>query len=379
MTSRQQTRATADRASLIESHLPLAKSVARRYVGRGVELDDLVQVAAVGLVKAANRFDTRRGASFSAFAEPTIEGEIRHHLRDRSGTVRIPRELQRLGKRLRSRQSELAATLGRAPTLSELADAVDADTKEVERALAAELARDPISLPRPEDSGEAALDAEPYAGSDERLLLSERLHVLDERERQIVYLRFHADMTERQIAREVGISQAHVSRLLAGALTKLRAELAEEETPQKMRDTTPQPVVSPAVMAADTPESRPTKGAASGKPAAKAATGYSGRFLVRMSGDLHQQLAQAAEREHVSLNRFVTDALTESVTGDSPHEPDAVPAAEPAASVSDPSPAERPRNPRRTLRMVLAANVVVVVLAGTIAIVLLVLALRQGL
>ena len=133
-------------------------------------------------------------------------------------------------------------------------------------------------------------------------------------------------------------------------------------------------------MAADTPESRPAKAAASGKPAAKAATGYSGRFLVRMSGDLHQQLAQAAEREHVSLNRFVTDALAESVTGDSPHEPDAVPARRAGrASVSDPSPAERPRNPRRTLRMVLAANVVVVVLAGTIAIVLLVLALRQGL
>ncbi len=395
MTSRQQTLATADRESLIESHLPLAKSVARRYVGRGVELDDLVQVAAVGLVKAANRFDTRRGASFGAFAEPTIEGEIRHHLRDRSGTVRIPRELQRLGKRLRSRQSELAATLGRAPTLSELADAVDADTKEVERALAAELARDPISLPQPVAGAEAVVDAEPYAGSDNRLLLTERMHVLDDRERQIVYLRFHADMTERQIAREVGISQAHVSRLLAAALTKLRAELAEEETPGKTGDTTPPAVVSPAVMASDTPEGRPAKVAAAGKPAAKPAAGYSGRFLVRMSGDLHQQLAQAAEREQVSLNRFVTDALAESVTGESAHEPDAGAAAEPdagpaqepdagaaaqpATSVSDPSPAERTRNPRRTLRMVLAANVVVVVLAGTIAIVLLVLALRQGL
>jgi RNA polymerase sigma-B factor len=364
---------------LIESHLPLAKSVARRYVGRGVELDDLVQVAAVGLVKAANRFDTRRGASFSAFAEPTIEGEIRHHLRDRSGTVRIPRELQRLGKRLRSRQSELAATLGRAPTLSELADAVDADTKQVERALAAELARDPVSLAQPEGGAEAVLDAEPYADSDDRLLFTERMHVLDERERQIVYLRFHADMTERQIAREVGISQAHVSRLLAGALTKLRAELAEDETPAKTGDTTSQPVVSPAIMAADTPENRPAKAAAAAKPATKPAAGYSGRFLVRMSGDLHQQLAQAAEREHVSLNRFVTDALAESVTADSAHEPTAPPAAEPARSVGDPTPPGRPRDPRRTLRVVLAANVVVVVLAGTIAVVLLVLALQRGL
>ncbi len=129
MTSRQRTLAIADRQSLIESHLPLAKSVARRYVGRGVELEDLVQVAAVGLVKAANRFDGRRGVSFSTFAEPTIEGEIRHHLRDRSGPVRIPREVQHLGKRLRGRQPELAARLGRAPTLSELADAVGADAE----------------------------------------------------------------------------------------------------------------------------------------------------------------------------------------------------------------------------------------------------------
>jgi RNA polymerase sigma-B factor len=379
VTTKQRTLATADRESLIESHLPLAKSVARRYVGRGVELDDLVQVAAVGLVKAANRFDTRRGASFSAFAEPTIEGEIRHHLRDRSGTVRIPRELQRLGKRLRSRQSELAATLGRAPTLSELADAVDADTKQVERALAAELARDPVSLPQPEDGAEAVLDAEPYADSDDRLLLTERMAVLNERERQIVYLRFHADMTEREIAREVGISQAHVSRLLAGALTKLRAELAQDEIPAKTGDTTPQLVVSPAVMAADTPESRPAKAAAAGKPAPKQAAGYSGRFLVRMSGDLHQQLAQAAEREQVSLNRFVTDALAETVTGDSAHEQPAPAPTEPAATVGDAGPAGRPRNPRRTLRMVLAANVVVLVLAGTIAVVLLVLALQQGL
>ena len=268
MTSRHRTLAPADRESLIESHLPLAKSVARRYVGRGVELDDLVQVGAVGLVKAANRFDPRRGVSFRAFAEPTIEGEIRHHLRDRSGPVRIPRELQRLGKRLRGRQSELAASLGRAPTLSELADAVDADTGQVERALAAERARESVSLPAPEDGAEAVLTPEPYADSDDRLLLTERMHVLDERERQIVYLRFHGDMTERQIAREVGISQAHVSRLLAAALTKLRAELAEDETATAAGDTTAETVVSRAAAAPNKPESAPAK---AGKPGPKAA------------------------------------------------------------------------------------------------------------
>jgi RNA polymerase sigma-B factor len=376
VTTRHRTLAPADRESLIESHLPLAKSVARRYVGRGVELDDLVQVGAVGLVKAANRFDPRRGVSFPAFAGPTIEGEIRHHLRDRSGPVRIPRELQRLGRRLRSRQSELAASLGRAPTLSELADAVDADTRQVERALAAERARESISLPAPEDGVEAVLAAETYAESDDRLLLTERMHVLDERERQIVYLRFHGDMTERQIAHEVGISQAHVSRLLAGALTKLRAELAEDEIPAVEGDTTAQAVVSRAVEPPNKPESARAK---AGKPGPKPAAGYSGRFLVRMSGDLHQQLAQAAEREQVSLNRFVTDALGESLTGESSREPVATHSSVPDAPETGHSPAGRARNPRRTLRMVLAANLVMVVLAGTIAVVLLVLALQQGL
>ena len=374
MSSRQRTLGPADRESLIESHLPLAKSVARRYVGRGVELDDLVQVAAVGLCKAANRFDTRRGVSFPAFAEPTIEGEIRHHLRDRSSSVRIPRELQRLGERLRSRQSELAASLGRAPTLSELADAVDADTKQVERALAAELARDPVSLPRAEDGAADQVTDEPYADSDDRLLISERMHVLDERERQIVYLRFHADMTERQIAGEVGISQAHVSRLLAAALTKLRAGLAGDESPATAGDTTAEPVVSPALEASETPESSPAKASTAPKSSTKPAAGYSGRFLVRMSGELHQQLAQAAEREQVSLNRFVTDALAESVTGQGGREPPPTPIPTPA-----PGPAGSARNQRRTLRMVLAANIVLVVLAGTIAVVLLVLALQQGL
>jgi RNA polymerase sigma-B factor len=373
VTSRHRSLAPADRESLIESHLPLAKSVARRYAGRGVELDDLVQVAAVGLVKAADRFDAGRGVSFSAFAEPTMEGELRHHLRDRSGSVRIPRELQRLGKRLRARQSELAARLGRAPTLSELADAVDADTREVQRALAAEQAREPVSLPAPEAGAGGAAATEPYADSDARLLLTAPMHVLDERERRIVYLRFHADQTERQIAGAVGISQAHVSRLLAGALAKLRAELAEKETPATTPDTTPPHVVSPAVATPSRPASGAGKATRSPKQAAKAASGYSGRFLVRMSGDLHQQLAQAAEREQVSLNRYVTDALAQTVTGESAQAPP-TPAPDSPADKSSAA-----RDPRRTLRMVLAANVVVVVLAGAVAVVLLVLAMQQSL
>ena len=168
-------------------------------------MDDLVQVAAVGLVKAANRFDTRRGASFPAFAEPTMEGEIRHHLRDRSGTVRIPRELQRLGKRLRSRQSELAATTWPCAH-SERAGRCRGRRHQAGRARARRRARAGPGQPAAAEDGAAAVPVEPSPTptATTACLLTERMHVLDERERQIVYLRFHADMTERQIAARSG-------------------------------------------------------------------------------------------------------------------------------------------------------------------------------
>jgi RNA polymerase sigma-B factor len=365
------------RERLIESHLPLAKSVARRYAGRGVDLDDLVQIGAVGLIKAADRFDASRGVAFSTFAEPTIEGEIRHHLRDRSAPVRIPRAVQRLGKRLRRRQSELAAQLGRAPTLSELADAVEADVSDVERALAAEHAREPVELPAAEAAAGAAVDAEPFAGMDARLLVTERMHVLDERERRIVYLRFHADLTERQIARELKISQAHVSRLLAGALAKLESELADHESPADGADTTvvPRRIKTTAAVGAGSGGADDAPG--TGKP--KPGTAYSGRFLVRMPSDLHEQLVQAAARENVSLNRFVTGVLAESVTGEVPSEADPPTAVNPPpATTGTEPPRGRSRNPERSLRMAVAANVLVVVLAAAVAVALLVLALQRG-
>jgi RNA polymerase sigma-B factor len=385
VTSRHRTLAAGSRERLIESHLPLAKSVAKRYAGRGVDLDDLVQVGAVGLIKAADRFDASRGVAFSTFAEPTIEGEIRHHLRDRSSPVRIPRELQRLGKRLRGRRAELASKLGRDPTLSELADAVEADVGDVERALAAEQARESVELAAAEDAGGATAETEPFAGSVERLLLAEHMHVLDERERRIVYLRFHADLTERQIARELEISQAHVSRLLSAALAKLQAQLAADELPAHARDTTsvPRGSAAPATVAAGSAAgSGGSRGGGKDKPEAN----YSGRFLVRMSGDLHEQLVQAAAREHVSLNRFVTGVLADSVAGEPAAErndDDAVPGDTPeppaasspntAATTTEPAP-----DPARSLRVALAANVLVVVLAAAVAIVLLVLALERG-
>ena len=378
MSSRHRPLVAGSRERLIESHLPLAKSVAKRYAGRGVDLDDLVQVGAVGLIKAADRFDAGRGVAFSTFAEPTIEGEIRHHLRDRSAPVRIPRELQRLGKRLRRRQGELAAQLGREPTLSELADAVEADVGDVERALAAEQARESVELPAAEAAGGAAMQAEPFAGSVERLLLAEHMHVLDDRERRIVYLRFHADQTERQIAGDLKISQAHVSRLLAAALAKLQTQLAAAESPANAGDTTSVPPRAKAPAAAGggaTAGSGSSHGPGKGKPE----TTYSGRFLVRMSGELHEQLVQAAARENVSLNRYVTGALADSVAGTATQDPRTVLPGESGTPSPPPRPPAAPgRNPARSLRVALAANVVVVVLAVAVAVVLLVLAIQRG-
>jgi RNA polymerase sigma-B factor len=431
------------RERLIESHLPLVKAVARRYTGRGTELDDLVQVGAVGLIKASDRFDPAKGVAFAAFAAPTIEGEILHHLRDRGSVMRIPRDLQHLSRRIHHRQAELSVSLGRSPTVAEIAAALDTGEDEVERALAADRARDAVPL-APEDEAPAAEG--PLSGSDDRLTLASTMRALGERERRIIYLRFHADKTERQIAQEMGISQAHVSRLLTGALSELRASLEIDgaqpsdttaERPISPRSKPPakknrsgrrtkQPRVGDRVASenrerpvpveeserlrraleawlADEDASAPPverdqpvpaadsddqgsvadseRGAQDAEPAGsegKAASSHSGRFLVRMPSTLHQQLAQAAEREQTSLNRFVTDALASSLSTTPPpplgDDDDAGAAAVPRTADAT----EDRKPPARTIRMVLAANLVVVVLAVAVASVLLVLALERG-
>jgi RNA polymerase sigma-B factor len=409
-TGQQQT-AAQTRERLIESHLPLVKAVARRYAGPNAELDDLVQVGAVGLIKASDRFDPGKGVAFATFATPTIEGEIRHHLRDRSSALRIPRELQRMGRKIHRCQGELAVKLGRTPTAAEVAAELQISDHDVEQALAAERARDSVPLAGEGDATGAA--EEPSSGSDNRLTLASSLRSLDDRERRIVYLRFHADKTERQIAREMGISQAHVSRLLSGALTKLRDGL------ENGGDTTPEPLISPdsqaqtgrnrpqkhekrqtggsggrgrpqpvedvelraAIerwLASEGGEGPPAGGAARGaakEPATgsdrKTGSSHSGRFLVRMPSTLHEQLAQAAEREQVSLNRFVTDALATTVSPARDDQPASQPP--PAAEATDGG-----APPARTIRMVIAANLAVVVVSVAVAGVLLVLALQRG-
>ena len=182
------------RQELVRSHLPLVRAVARRYGDRGEDLEELVQVGSLALVKASGRFDPDRGVAFASFATPAVEGGIRRHLSDRRG-----------------RATQVA---------SDTTGGGDAGA---------------------EPTGE--LDATDE--SEFRLLLADGLRVLDERERRIVFLRFHGDMTERQIASSIGISQAHVSRLLEGALVKLRAEFTTSSEAADPGDTTETPPISP--------------------------------------------------------------------------------------------------------------------------------------
>ncbi len=350
------------REELVRSHLPLVRAIARRYGGRGEEFDDLVQVGALGLVKASGRFDPTRGTAFASFAAPAVEGEIRRHLRERGPGLRLPRETQRMSTELKRSRAELAAALGRSPTVQEVAAALGADVADVERLIAAEEASDPIAISTDGEADERSDGQESTAESEARVLLAGGLRALDERERRIVLLRFHADMTERQIARTVGLSQAHVSRVLEGALTKLRAELTAQEQHVGPGDSSESKVISRGGQAkqrevshdgpaADEPAT-PSRRAGRSKPAA----GYSGRILVRMPSELHEQLAQAAERDHISLNRYVTQALSSSVQSEDSTAPSRA----------------------RGLRVALAANLTIVVLAGVIAIALLVLALQRG-
>lgn len=358
MGSSRRPRGGDQRETLIETHLPLVHAVARRYAGHGVELDDLVQAGSLGLVKASDRFDPGRGVAFAAFAAPVIEGEIRHHLRDRAGTVRLPRRLQQLGAQARRRRDELTVSLGRRPTTSELAVALDADVGEVQLALNAQSAASPLPLPEADDP--AVATTEPAASAEDRLLVESRLRELEPRERQIVYLRFHADLTERQIGEELGISQAHVSRLLAAALAQLRQSEAPPaaDTSRAGAQLPPEPAASRPQSPEGDPDSGPR---------------HSGRFLVRMPSELHGALADAAERRHVSLNRFVTDTLAEAV--DPPVPGPAEAAADPTADTLTDA-AQHPR--RRAFRLVLAANVIVIAVAAALAVALIVLALQRG-
>jgi RNA polymerase sigma-B factor len=225
------------RASLVELHLPLVEYLARRFRNRGEWLDDLTQVATIGLIKSIDRFDLERGVEFSTYATPTIVGEIKRHFRDKGWAVRVPRRLQELKLSLTKAIGELAQRLGRAPTVSELAAHLQMTEEEVLEGLESANAYSTVSLDAPDsgdDDAPAVADSlgmidEALEGVEYRESLKPLLERLPPREKKILLLRFFGNMTQSQIAAELGISQMHVSRLLARTLTQLREGLTVDD------------------------------------------------------------------------------------------------------------------------------------------------------
>lgn len=216
------------RNDLVNRNLGLAQYLARRFVRRGESLDDLEQVAALALIKAVDRFDPDRGAEFATFATPTILGELKRHFRDRGWAVRVPRRILELHQRIDSMVDDLTGTLGRAPTVSELAAASGATEDEVIEGLEAGIAYRVRSLDAPGDDDGTPLAAR-LGKEDERLAETEQRATLipliarfPARERLILSLRFFEQKTQSEIADLLGISQMHVSRLLNRALARMR-------------------------------------------------------------------------------------------------------------------------------------------------------------
>jgi RNA polymerase sigma-B factor len=232
------------RERLIEQYLPLVRSLARRYSYRGEQLEDLVQVGCIGLIKAIDRFDVDRGVELTTYATPNIIGEIKRHFRDKGWSIRVPRGLQELNVKLSKLIEELTVQLERSPTIPELAKAASVEEEEVLEALETGQAYSTLSLSAP-SSGDDNEDLDPleslgelepeYEVSEDRAVLAPGLRVLDERERKILHLRFYDGLTQSQIAQQVGISQMHVSRLIRRSLEKMREEIATDTTDAKQR------------------------------------------------------------------------------------------------------------------------------------------------
>ncbi|MCD0482882.1 SigB/SigF/SigG family RNA polymerase sigma factor [Streptacidiphilus sp. ASG 303] len=224
------------RNQLVRMHIPLVEHLARRFRNRGEPLDDLTQVATIGLIKSVDRFDHERGVEFSTYATPTIVGEIKRHFRDKGWAVRVPRRLQELRLSLTTATGELSQRHGRSPTVHELAEHLGISEEDVLEGLESANAYSTLSLDVPDTDDESPAVADTLGAEDDALegveyreSLKPLLAQLPPREQKILVLRFFRNMTQSQIAAEVGISQMHVSRLLARTLAQLREKLLVEE------------------------------------------------------------------------------------------------------------------------------------------------------
>ena len=398
----------AARERLVEVYLPLVRSFARRYSRSSDDYEDLYQVGCIGLINAIDRFDVSRGGELAAFAVPTIAGEIRRYLRDRGGSVKLPRRVLELRTPALRAQRELSAALGRAPTSAEVAAELGAREEDVALALDAGRASQAYEL-----SVESPGETDPLDAVEDRVFLSEAFRGLDQADRRILYLRFVRDLEPGEVARELGLSQRQLSRRTEAALAKLREQLeeeshpagergnsapAKERRPRRNRRQAGSPAENSyrievarqagpeggwaatvaelpgcvawgatqveAVSAIDAAISAwIAEATASGReiPRPRAASSHSGRLLVRMPQSLHADLSRAAEREEVSLNQFITSVLASAVgwrVGDEPEQ-------------------REPRADDSARRRALSLNLVVLAVVGLIALALLVVELVQ--
>lgn len=230
-------RSSQVRAELVEIHMPLVRYLARRFAGRGEPTDDLVQIGTIGLLQAIDRFEPERGLEFSTFATPNIAGEIKRHFRDRGWMVKVPRRLQELQGQLATGMNELSQRLGRSPTVAELAQHLGFTEEQIIEATDSARAYSAVPLDVPNSSTGLTV-ADGLVSEDDALEHVELRHALrpviqglGERERTALLLRFVENKTQTEIAQALGVSQVHVSRLLAKTLLELRGKLPDVHVP----------------------------------------------------------------------------------------------------------------------------------------------------
>src|SRR3954452_9501534 len=229
----------AAREALVERFLPLARQLARRYQRAGEPLDDLIQVASLGLLKAIERFDPSRETAFSSFAVPTILGELKRHFRDKGWSLRVPRDLQELAVKVDRVGDQMSRELGRAPTPDEIAESIGVSAEQGLEAREAAGAYRAVSLARARDDDDeegtgiadsVGIDDPGFSVAEDAATVERLMRVLTDREREVLRLRFEEDLTQSEIGVRVGVSQMHVSRLIRQSVARLR-EVAESDRP----------------------------------------------------------------------------------------------------------------------------------------------------